>query len=132
MNSIENRYVMVLEVMQRENVQTFSHFKTRIFLDRSNASYKKYQNIRSFVTQTKPDFFSTRKSRPKEIGKKFLFIFIFALFLTLTEALNLLQEVYGDDTMSRTIYWSGTGGLKREERRCKMITEVGGHPKQKR
>ena len=28
MNPIENCYVMVLEVMQRENVQTFSHFKT--------------------------------------------------------------------------------------------------------
>ena len=35
MNSIENWYVMVLEVMQRENVQTFSYFKTRLFLDRS-------------------------------------------------------------------------------------------------
>ena len=47
---------------------------------------------------------------------------------TLTEALKLLQEVYGDDTMSRIAFLSGTGGSKREERRWKMITEVGGHP----
>ena len=35
MNPIENWYMMVLEVMQRENEQTSSHFKTRLFLDRS-------------------------------------------------------------------------------------------------
>ena len=37
MNPTKNWYVMVLEVMQRENVRTFSHFKTPLFLDRSTA-----------------------------------------------------------------------------------------------
>ena len=36
MNLIENSYEMVLEVKQRENVRTSTHFKTRLFLDRSN------------------------------------------------------------------------------------------------
>ena len=36
MNPIENWRVMVLEVMQRVNARTSSHFKTRLFLGRSN------------------------------------------------------------------------------------------------
>ena len=47
---------------------------------------------------------------------------------TPAEALKLLQEVYGDDTISRLVFLSGTGGSKREERMWKMITGVGGHP----
>ena len=31
MNPIENWYVKVLEVMQQENVRTFSHFKILVF-----------------------------------------------------------------------------------------------------
>ena len=54
--------------------------------------------------------------------------FLVRLGKTPTEALTLFQEVYGDDTMSRTCLLSGTGGSKREERRWKMITEVEGHP----
>ena len=54
--------------------------------------------------------------------------FLVRLGKTPTEALTLFQEVYGDDTMPRTCLLSGTGGLKREERRWKIITEVEGHP----
>ena len=54
--------------------------------------------------------------------------FLVRLGKTPTEALKLLQEVSGDDTMSRPRLLSGTGGSKREERRWKMITGVGGHP----
>jgi len=46
-----------------------------------------------------------------------------------TEALKLLLEIYGDDTMSRTLFLSGTGGSKR---RWKMITGMGGHPQKNR
>jgi len=43
--------------------------------------------------------------------------------------LKLLQEVlYGDEQCQELIFLSGTGGSKREERRWKMITGVGGHP----
>ena len=54
--------------------------------------------------------------------------FLVRLGKTPTEALKLLQKVYGDDTMSRTCLCGGTGGSKREENRLKMITAVGGHP----
>jgi len=50
------------------------------------------------------------------------------LEITPTEALKLLQEVYGDDRMSRIVFLSGTRGSKREERRWKMIIGVGSHP----
>ena len=55
--------------------------------------------------------------------------FFFRLGKTPTEALKLLQEDYGDDTMSRTLLYEWHRRLKREERRWKMITGVGGHPK---
>ena len=44
--------------------------------------------------------------------------FLVRLGKTPTKALNLLQEVYGDDTMSRTRLFEW----------WKMITGVGGHP----
>ena len=53
--------------------------------------------------------------------------FLVRLGKTPTEAPKLFQEVYGYDTMSRTCLLSGTGGLKREGRRWKMITGVEGH-----
>ena len=54
--------------------------------------------------------------------------FVVRLGKTPTEALKLLQEVYGDDTMLRTLFLRGTAGSKREERRWKVITGVGGPP----
>ena len=54
--------------------------------------------------------------------------FYFRLGRTSTGALKLFQEVYGDDTIQELIFLNGTGGSKREERRWKMITGVGGHP----
>ena len=54
--------------------------------------------------------------------------FFVRLGKTPTEALKLLQKVYGDDTMSKLVFLSGTGDSKREERRLKMITGVRGHP----
>ena len=50
--------------------------------------------------------------------------FLVRLGQTPTEALKLLQEVYGDDTMSRTHLFE----WHKRERRWKMITGVGGHP----
>ena len=54
--------------------------------------------------------------------------FLVHLGKTPTEALKLLQEVYGDDTMTRIHLFEWHRGSKREERRWKMITGVGGHP----
>ena len=54
--------------------------------------------------------------------------FLVRLGKTPTEALKLLQEVYGDDTMSRTRVFDWLRRFKREERRCKVITRAGGHP----
>ena len=48
--------------------------------------------------------------------------FLVRLRKTPTEALKLLQEVYGDDTMPKTRFLSGTEGSKKKERRWKMIT----------
>jgi len=45
---------------------------------------------------------------------------------TPSEALKLLQEVYGDDRMSRAYLFEWHRRFK--ERRWKMITGVGGHP----
>ena len=53
MNPIENWYVMVLEVMQRENVRTSSHFKTRLFLDRSIDHFYFFQKLRVNKTNLK-------------------------------------------------------------------------------
>ena len=50
--------------------------------------------------------------------------FLVHLGKTPTEALKLLQKVYGDDIMSRT----RLSEWHREERRWRMITGVGGHP----
>ena len=50
MNPIENWYVMVLEVMQRENVRTSSHFKTALFLDRSTVQEHYYRDAISTRT----------------------------------------------------------------------------------
>ena len=50
MNPIENWHMMVLEVMQRKNVQTSSHFKPRLFLDRSIVH-------RLFISGLEPDSF---------------------------------------------------------------------------
>ena len=52
--------------------------------------------------------------------------FLVRLAKTPTEALKLLQEVYGDDTMSRTRPFEWHRRFK--ERKWKMITGVGGHP----
>ena len=54
--------------------------------------------------------------------------FLVRLRKTPAEALKLLQEVYGDDTMSRTRLFECHKRFKREERRWKMITGVGSHP----
>ena len=49
--------------------------------------------------------------------------FLVRLGKTPTEALKLLQEVYGDDTMSKTRFLSGTGGSKGEERGGRWLQE---------
>ena len=54
--------------------------------------------------------------------------FLVRLGKTPTEALKLLQEVYGDDTMSRTRLFEWFRRFKEEERRWNMIAGVGGHP----
>ena len=51
--------------------------------------------------------------------------FLVRLGKTPTEALKLLQEVYANDTMSRTRLFEWHRRFK--ERRWKRITEVGGH-----
>jgi len=63
-----------------------------------------------------------RMSVEQRINLKFLV----CLRKTPTEAVNLLQEVYGDDTMSRTRLFEWHRKFK--ERRWKMITGVGCHP----
>ena len=55
--------------------------------------------------------------------------FLVRLEKTPTEALKLLQEVYGDDTMSRTCPLEGH--IRFKERRWKMVTGVGSHPRTK-
>jgi len=50
---------------------------------------------------------------------------------TPTETLKLLQEVYGDDTMSRSRVLNGTRGFKKEERMLKLILRTGGHQQAK-
>ena len=54
--------------------------------------------------------------------------FLVRLGKTPTETLKLLQEVYSDNTMSRIRLFEWHEGLKREERRWKMIAGVGDHP----
>ena len=53
--------------------------------------------------------------------------FLARLGKTPTKALKLLQEVYGDDTMSRTRLLSGIRGSKSGKRRWKIITGVRGY-----
>ena len=56
--------------------------------------------------------------------------FLVRLEKTPTEALNLLQKVYDDGTMSRTRLFEWHRRFT-EERKWKMITEVGDHPQVK-
>ena len=55
------------------------------------------------------------------------------IFLSVLEKLQLKHQSCFKKSMVVTqcqefFFSSGTGGSKREERRCKMITEAGGHP----
>ena len=54
--------------------------------------------------------------------------FLVRLRKTPTEALKLLQEVYGDDKMSRTRLFEWHRRFKEGREEVKMITGVGGHP----
>ena len=54
--------------------------------------------------------------------------FLVRLGKTPTEALKLLKKSVVMTRCEELAFLSGTGGSKREERRWKMITEVGGHP----
>ena len=62
------------------------------------------------------------------VEQQFNLKFLVRLGKTSTEALKLLQEVYGDETMSRTGLFEWHRRFKEEERSWKMITGVGGHP----
>ena len=60
------------------------------------------------------------------IEQKINLKFLVRLGKTPTKTFNLLQEVYGDATMSRTRIFEGTRGSEREERMWKMILRVEG------
>ena len=57
--------------------------------------------------------------------------FLVRLGKTPTEALKLLQKVYGNDMMSRTRLFEWHRRFKEGREEGKMITEMGSHPQAK-
>ena len=69
-------------------------------------------------------FFGAKDERQTTVN----LTFIVHLGKTPTEAVQLLQEVMVMTQCQELVFLNGTGGSKKEERRWKMITGVGGHP----